>query len=157
MSFGNVPGIPLLDCDHQLAHIRCRYLVDGFVAISGKHVSLHAPHGGVGVSRRLADLPPLPPLTSDILEAVLCFTLSGFGLLLLGLSLGFALGHRIDPVRQCLARFRVSFPRLFQTYKGILPKCHHLFLAVNAIPPAPEFGTGRWDKKTEAAAICEFV
>jgi hypothetical protein len=74
------------------------------------------------VSRRLADLPPLPPLTGDILEAVLRLTLPSLSFLLLGLPLGFALRHRIGPARERLPSFGVAFAGLLEGDERILPK-----------------------------------
>jgi len=82
-TFSNIPGIALLDCDHELPHIRCCALIDGFVAVRREYISLHAPHCRIGVSWRLADQPPLPPLTRDVVKAVLRFALSSFGFFLL--------------------------------------------------------------------------
>ena len=98
-TFGNVAGIPFLNGDHELAHVGCRHRINGLVSIGGEHISFHAPHRGIGMSRRLADQPPLPPIAGDVLEAVSLFTLLGFGFLLLGLAFSLAFGHWIGPVR----------------------------------------------------------
>ena len=119
-TLGNIPGITLLGHDDELLHISCRYVMNGFVAQGDKHVSFHTPHRGVRVSKRLADLPAISPLTDDILKAIFRFTLPSFGFLLLRLSLGFALCHRIAPRCEDLPGGEVDFTGLTQAHERIL-------------------------------------
>jgi len=105
------------------------------IATGKRRLSFHAPHRGIGVSRRLADQPPLPPITGYILEAIIGFTLSSLDFLLLGFTLGFALGHRIGASNHALASCEMKFSGLGEPDEWVFPQCHELLFAIELVTP----------------------
>jgi hypothetical protein len=93
----------------------------------------------------------------DMLKTALRLTLSRFHFFLFGRSLGLAFGHRIDPAVQRFACYQVTLPSFPESDERVFPQSHRLFLAIEAIAPAPEFCAGCCDEQTQPAAIRQFV
>jgi hypothetical protein len=134
-SLGDIASASRLNGKQNIPNVPRFNGINGQMPDNGEDISFEPIHQRLCVPGRFANRPPSPPHSRDLLKTRLRFTLTRFNLLLLCLGFGSAFGHRIAAGCQSLASCEVKLPGLVESDKRVLPQCHHLFLAIEAIAP----------------------
>jgi hypothetical protein len=114
-AFCNISCVTSLDLKHEFPNVGGRYSVDELVAERRENIRLQASQHAIGMAWRLADSPPFPPSSGNLLKAVFCLTLFRLGFPLFGFGLGLTISHWINSCSQHLANCEVIFAGLRKT------------------------------------------
>jgi hypothetical protein len=137
-AFRNIACTTSLNGKHEFPNDGSAYNINEFMAERRDDIRFQTPQDVIGMSRRIADSPPLLPSVRHSLKAVFVFTVSHLGFPLFGFGFGLAFGHRVRTSSQYLATGNVTLARLGKTDERIFAKGHHLLFAIEAITPAPQ-------------------